>query len=76
VSIYDYINCGHVEWCLGNPVKAINMYKKSIIHEGNNLENFLMTFNDDRKFLLRNGVNPDDIPIVLDYLQYSLNQGT
>jgi len=76
VSIYDYINFGHVEWCLGNPVEAINMYKKSIIHEENNLENFLMTFNDDRKFLLQNGVNQDDIPIVLDFLQYSLNQGT
>jgi len=73
VSIYDYINYGHVEWCLGNSVEAINNYKKSIIHEENDLENFLLTFKDDRKYLLQNGVNQDDIPIVLDYLQYSLN---
>jgi tetratricopeptide (TPR) repeat protein len=76
VSIYDYINFGHVEWCLGNPLEAINLYKKSIIHEENNWDNFLITFNDDRHLLLKNGIISDDIPIVLDYLMYSLNART
>jgi tetratricopeptide (TPR) repeat protein len=71
---YDYINFGHVEWCLGNRKEAIKFYKKSIKQEDNSLELFLANFNDDKEHLLKHGIIPDDIPIMLDYLQYSLKE--
>ncbi len=69
---YDFINFGHVEWCLGNRKEAIKLYKKSIKQKDNSFELFLTTFNDDKEHLLKHGIIPDDIPIMLDYLQYSL----
>lgn len=69
---YDFLNFGHVEWCLGNRKEAIKLYKKSIKQKDNNLELFLATFDDDKEHLLKHGIIPDDIPIMLDYLQYSL----
>lgn len=73
-SKFDYINYGHVEWCLRNRKEAINLYKMSINQEDNDMETFLSSFKDDQEFLIKNGIDPDDIPIVLDYLQYSLSE--
>ncbi|MCD4746212.1 MAG: tetratricopeptide repeat protein [Bacteroidales bacterium] len=69
---YDFMNFGHVELCLGNKQKAIEYYKKSINQKDNNLELFMSGFNDDKEYLLKHGVDIIEIPLVVDYLKYSI----
>ena len=71
---HDYMNMGHLEWCRGNKIKAIEFYKKSITSKGNNLQEFLISFEEDKHHLLENGINAEDIPILLDHLQYQLGK--
>ncbi len=70
---YDFMNNGHVEWCRGNRMAALDNYKLSIRQRDNNLEQFMAGFNADQAYLLTNGVNSSDIPLMLDYLKYTLD---
>ena len=72
-SMYDLVNLGHVEWCLGSKEEALDHYRRAITEKGLVMEKFLDMFTDDAEILVKNGVNPDDIPILLDYLQYTVN---
>ena len=69
---HDYLNMGHLEWCTGNKKKAVELYKKSIKSEGNNIKSFYSSFEEDKSLLLNHGINPDDIPILLDHLLYQI----
>lgn len=69
---YDYINYGHVEWCLGNKKDAIKLYAKSINEKDNDLKKFMSAFNEDEYILIKKGIDEDEIPIMLDYLQYQV----
>ncbi len=69
---YDFMNLGHVEWCLGNREAAIKNYKLSVNRSDNNIKSFLAGFEDDKKFLLKYGIEGKEISLVLDYLKYQL----
>ncbi|MCF8369558.1 MAG: hypothetical protein K9G76_10985 [Bacteroidales bacterium] len=69
---YDFMNMGHVEWCLGNPEAAIKNYKLSINRSDNNIKLFMTGFEEDHKHLVKNGVDPEEIPLIIDYLKYNL----
>jgi tetratricopeptide (TPR) repeat protein len=69
---YDYMNLGHVEWCLGNRKAALKNYKLSINREDNNLKAFLAGFEEDKKYLLKFGIDPDEISLMIDFLKYML----
>lgn len=71
---YDLMNMGHIKWCKGNLKEAIEYYKKSIKQKDNNIELFLGSLKNDEKYLLKFGVNKNDIPFMIDYLRYSLNE--
>jgi len=65
---HDKINIGHLALCQGNPGKASEYYIDSISSGGMPVESFINIFNDDSPVLIKNGVNPDDLPIVLDFV--------
>lgn len=67
---YDFMNLGHVEWCLGNQKAAIKNYKLSLSSEDNNLKAFMASFNEDKKYLLEYGIDPFEITLMMDYLKY------
>ncbi|MBN2175333.1 MAG: hypothetical protein JW731_14460 [Bacteroidales bacterium] len=69
---YDFMNLGHVEWCLGNRKIALKNYKLSINSEDNNLKTFLASFEEDKKYLLKCGIEEDEISLMIDYLKYIL----
>lgn len=69
---YDLLNMGHVQWCLGRRKEALEYYKRSINDPESSETDFLEAFNEDLQHLLRQGVNPEDVPIMLDQLRYSL----
>ena len=69
---HDYMNYGHLQWCRGNKVEAVEMYKKSLAVKDFDLDLFLDSFAEDKEFLLGHGINSDDIPILIDHLQYQM----
>lgn len=68
-NAFDYMNAGHVAFCLGMKQKASDYYVESFRKRNGDLKAFIGAFNDDRKFLVQNGVNPEDIPLMLDYVR-------
>jgi tetratricopeptide (TPR) repeat protein len=69
---YDFMNMGHVEWCLGDRQAAIKNYKLSVNRGDNNFKSFQQGFEEDRQYLISNGIDAKDIPLMLDYLKYQL----
>jgi tetratricopeptide (TPR) repeat protein len=69
---YDYMNLGHVEWCLGNRKAALKNYKLSVTREDNNMKLFLAGFEEDKSILIKHGIDTKEIPLMLDYLKYML----
>jgi tetratricopeptide (TPR) repeat protein len=69
---YDFMNLGHVEWCLGNRESAIKNYKLSVNRSDNNIKSFLTGFEEDKRFLIKFGIEEKEISLVLDYLKYQL----
>lgn len=69
---YDLLNMGHVQWCLGNRKSALDFYRKSINDPDSSEKDFMEAFDEDLQHLLKQGVNPDDVPIMLDQLRYFL----
>lgn len=67
---YDFMNLGHVEWCLGNQKAAMKNYKLSLSREDNSLKAFMASFNEDKKYLLDFGIDPFEITLMMDYLRY------
>jgi len=60
---YDFMNLGHVEWCLDNQKIALN-------RKDNNLKAFMASFNEDKKYLLGFGIDQFEITLMMDYLKY------
>jgi tetratricopeptide (TPR) repeat protein len=71
---YDYINYGHLQWALGNRKEAIELYVQSLRDLKFGMVDFLKTMEEDQPILVQNGINRKDIPLMLDYLHYSLNK--
>jgi tetratricopeptide (TPR) repeat protein len=71
---HDFINMGHVQWSLGNRRAALDYYRKSISKNGFSEAEFLEVFEEDQIHLLNQGVDKDDIPIMLDQLRYFLEK--
>ncbi len=69
---HDFMNMGHVQWSLGNRRTALEYYRKSISTNGFSETEFSEVFEDDLPHLLRQGIDRDDVPIMLDQLRYFL----
>jgi tetratricopeptide (TPR) repeat protein len=68
LTAHDYINKGHIALCRGNKKEAIDYYKQSIVSGEISRDEFMSIFTEDKPLLIANGVNPEDLPILLDYL--------
>jgi len=66
----DFINAGHVEFCLFNKTKAMEYYQKAINEYDTSFARFNEILASDQEFLLANGVNPEEIPMISDYIRY------
>ncbi|HOU02186.1 MAG TPA: tetratricopeptide repeat protein [Bacteroidales bacterium] len=67
----DLISMGHLALCQGNKKEAVDLYRRSIISGEVTKEKFMTIFSDDKSLLISSGVNPDDLPILLDYLLFT-----
>ncbi|SHE44005.1 Tetratricopeptide repeat-containing protein [Mariniphaga anaerophila] len=71
-SKHDYMNMGHVQWSLGNRKAALDFYRKSISENGFSADEFQEVFEEDLPHLISQGIDAEDVPIMLDQLRYFL----
>lgn len=69
-SYNDWINIGHTELCLNNKNEAVNAYAQSLRMLNGNTSKFDEIFSYDKVYLLQNGVNPNELPLILDKARY------
>ena len=62
------MNAGHVAWCQRKIAEAIEFYKQSLNLQQNNLDIFMEQFNSDKSYLLANGIDEDEISLLVDSL--------
>jgi tetratricopeptide (TPR) repeat protein len=72
--IDDYLNAGHLEWCKGYPLKAIEIYKRGIRATHTPFPDFLEMFQKDISTILTLGIKEEDVPFVRDELFYALEE--
>jgi tetratricopeptide (TPR) repeat protein len=71
---HDFMNMGHVQWSLGNRKAALEFYKKSISTNYFTEKEFFDVFDEDLHHLLNQGVEKEDVPIMLDQLRYFVEE--
>ncbi|HOY33412.1 MAG TPA: tetratricopeptide repeat protein [Bacteroidales bacterium] len=69
---YDYMNYGHVKWVTGDRLTASDLYYQSITQPDNDFDNFNRGFNEDVSLLMKYGIQPEEIPLMLDHLLFKL----
>ena len=67
---HDLMNMGHVQWSLCNRKAALDYYKQSISKTRFSEAEFMDVFEEDLPQLLLQGIDKDDVPIMLDQLRY------
>ena len=68
-NAHDYLNAGHVELCLENTKKTVELYRLSLQKAGS-YETFTSMLAEDEDELLEAGVNSHILPIILDKIRY------
>ena len=67
----DYMNAGHTAWALQNIKEAVAFYKKSAQSLNGDYSQFQAEFNRDAPELIAAGIDPAEIPLVLDFIHGS-----
>lgn len=68
-TTHDYLNAGHVELCINNIKKAIELYEKANEKEGN-FESFQKLLREDEEELKMAGIDTKVFPLLLDKIKY------
>ncbi len=71
---HDLMNMGHVQWSIGNRMDALDFYEESIEKEDFTEQEFFDVFEEDLHHLIEQGVDPEDVPIMLDQLRYFIER--
>ena len=71
---HDYLNAGHTEWTLLHFKKALEYYTHAIQTESGDFNKFVDLFKQDIPDLESAGVNPSEIPLILDWLRYAISE--
>ncbi|MCF6365932.1 MAG: tetratricopeptide repeat protein [Bacteroidales bacterium] len=71
-TVFDYINFGHVLFCKGDKMKAVEMYLKAI--KMKDLKTFENSIKEDKEMLLKHGSEQTDIDLLMDYVKTKMLQ--
>ncbi len=71
VTKNDFLNMGHICWCMNDKPSAIEYYRKSLRTSGMDLEWFAKTIMEDSPQLIHLGIHGFDIPLMIDYIMMS-----
>jgi tetratricopeptide (TPR) repeat protein len=72
-NAHDYLNAGHVELCIGNMEKAVQLYEESLKMAGN-FSTFRTMLKEDENELQEAGVNTEILPLLLDKIKYDMEE--
>ncbi len=67
----DFLNAGHTEWAVQNMKGALERYKQSVAAAGD-FKAFQELLKEDISDLIRAGIKPSEMPLLMDQLRYSL----
>jgi tetratricopeptide (TPR) repeat protein len=70
LKAHDYINIGHLALCTGERDQAVASYRRSITKGNLPGEELIEIFREDSALLASLGADPDDLPIIADFLIY------
>lgn len=70
----DLLNAGHIAFCKKERAAALDFYKKSMLEQNNNLELIVHQISNDKIYLKINGVDADEIPLLIDELYFLSEQ--
>ncbi|KAA6349592.1 hypothetical protein EZS27_003017 [termite gut metagenome] len=65
--LLDFLNAGHVAWSMKQTKKAVELYSKAI-EQCENKKEFLEWFAKDKPVLIKQGIDEDEIGLMLDLL--------
>lgn len=71
---HDYMNMGHVYWSLGDRKQALEYYQRAIAEQDFTESEFFEVFEEDKTHLLEQGVDKEDVDIMLDQLRYFVEE--
>jgi tetratricopeptide (TPR) repeat protein len=71
---HDWINMGHINLCINDRKKALSLYKKGLELMDFDVNSFLQIIAEDIPFLVNNGVNKNEIPILMDKIRYDIKK--
>ncbi|WP_346864416.1 tetratricopeptide repeat protein [uncultured Draconibacterium sp.] len=71
---HDLMNMGHVQWSLGKRKEALDYYKQSITQTEFTEKEFFEVFYEDLHHLIKQGIEKEDVPIMLDQLRYFVEE--
>lgn len=63
----DFLNAGHIACCSKSYEEAASYYRKAI-EMLKDKEQFLQLFENDKKYLIKQGVAEDDLPLIIDLI--------
>ena len=69
---FDLMNAGHVQLCLNNRKEALSLYKMSKNDLFFATNSFQAAFEEDIPYLLKNGLNEEELLLVMDYLLFQI----
>lgn len=68
----DFLNAGHIALCKKDRKGALEFYKKSVELSDGNLQLNIDQINSDKGYLKANGVDEDEISLLLDELSFTI----
>lgn len=68
-TVHDYLNAGHIALCQNRLADSLQWYRKCIDLQLNDWDAFIKMFTKDKPYLIANGVDGDEIPLLLDALK-------
>jgi tetratricopeptide (TPR) repeat protein len=72
LNAHDYINKGHLALCRGKKKEAVDLYRLGINSGEISKEEFMTIIEEDKTLLVSLGVNQEDLPILIDYLLFTV----
>lgn len=70
-TVHDYMNAAHVELCLDNKKKALELYLYAT-NMADSFDKFIELFEDDKKELLAAGIDSEFLLLLIDALKYKI----
>jgi tetratricopeptide (TPR) repeat protein len=66
----DYLNAAHIAFCKKQRAVAIDLYRKCMTEQNNNLELLMSQILNDKLYLKANGIQADEISLLMDELSF------